>query len=69
MSARIAQASSRVGAVMWMRSKKSQSAGKRVILLWAAEPEIDERGQDVRRPILEADDRRHLPEAGEVVGT
>ena len=41
MSARIAQASSRVSALMLMRSKKSQSAGKALILLWAAEPEID----------------------------
>ena len=40
-SARIAHASSRVSARIWTRSKKSQSAGYALILLWAADPEID----------------------------
>jgi hypothetical protein len=37
----MAHASSRVSALMCTRSKKSQSAGKALILLWAADPEID----------------------------
>ena len=61
------QASSRVSALMWIRSKKSPSAGKALTLLWAAEPEMDERRRHLRRAILEADDRRHLAEAGEVL--
>ena len=51
---------------MWMRSKKSQSAGKVLILLWAAEPEIESAvrtlgGRSSKPTIL-----RHLAEAGEV---
>ena len=40
-SARIAHASSRVSALMWTRSKKSQSAGYALILLCAADPEME----------------------------
>ena len=58
-------ASSLVGAVMWMRSKKSQSAGNAWIRLCALTAGERQGGLHVG-PVLEADDGRDLLEAGEV---